>query len=101
MMTLGRAHGMMMSERASPRHQKLWFNSKAAPSPSRNCRPTTPIIQTSEFHSEIQKTIHWNTDGFGLDPSELVSAARRVAGEHASGLTDAQSLNALDGSYSR
>ncbi len=56
MMTLGRAHGMMMSERASPRHQKLWFNSKAAPRPSRNCSPTTPTIQISEFHSEIQNT---------------------------------------------
>ena len=49
MMTLGRAQGMMMSERASPRHQKLWLSSKAAPSPSRNCRPTTPTIQISEL----------------------------------------------------
>jgi len=50
----------------------------------------------AEFHAEVGKVLRWNGTGFGSDgdPAALSAVARRVAGEHASGLADAGSLNA-------
>lgn len=50
-----------------------------------------------EFQREIAAVIRWNGGALELRPQDLLSAARRVAGEHADALRDAQSLNARVG----
>ncbi len=55
MMTLGSAQGMMISARATPRHQKLWFRMRAAAKPSANWPPTTSPIHQIELRSDSQK----------------------------------------------
>jgi carbamoyltransferase len=49
-----------------------------------------------EFQAEIGTVLRWNGAGFGSDgdPAALSAVARHIAGEHASGLADAASLNA-------
>jgi carbamoyltransferase len=50
-----------------------------------------------EFQSEIATAVRWNGDALELQPEQLLAAVRRVAGEHAAGLSDARSLNARVG----
>src|SRR4029079_11057987 len=50
-----------------------------------------------EFQTDLATVIRWNGDALELRPQDLLTVARRVAGEHADGLTDAQSLNARVG----
>jgi len=50
-----------------------------------------------EFQTDLATVIRWNGDALELRPQDLLTVARRVAGDHADGLTDAQSLNARVG----